>query len=43
VGDLREGNQLTGNGRRALKAEASGWDAYVKAVASVMRATPEPA
>jgi PadR family transcriptional regulator PadR len=35
--------QLTANGRRALKAEASGWDAYVKAVASVMRATPEPA
>lgn len=35
--------ELTGDGRRALRAEARSWDAYVKAVASVMRATPEPA
>ena len=34
---------LTAAGRRALKAEAGAWDRYVKAVAGVMSAEPEPA
>ena len=34
---------LTSAGRRALKSEASAWDRYVKAVAGVMSAQPEPA
>ncbi len=34
---------LTTAGRRALKAEASAWNRYVKAVAGVMNAEPEPA
>ncbi|MDE3152287.1 MAG: PadR family transcriptional regulator [Gemmatimonadota bacterium] len=34
---------LTAAGRRALRAEASSWERYVRAVAGVMRAEPEPA
>ncbi len=34
--------KLTPAGRRALKAEAAGWDQYVVAVANVMCARPEP-
>jgi len=35
--------RLTTAGRRALKSETAGWDAYVAAVARVMTASPEPA
>ena len=35
--------RLTPEGRRALRAETATWDAYVAAVARVMRATPETA
>jgi PadR family transcriptional regulator PadR len=34
---------LTSAGRRALRAESSTWDRYVRAVAGVMRAEPETA
>jgi PadR family transcriptional regulator, regulatory protein PadR len=33
--------RLTASGRRALRAEASNWAAYVAAVAGVMNAVPE--
>ena len=33
---------LTTAGRRALRSEASSWERYVKAVAGVMSAEPEP-
>ena len=35
--------RLTSAGRRALRAEAAGWEQYVAAVARVMTATPESA
>ena len=35
--------RLTTEGRQALRAETATWDAYVAAVARVMRATPETA
>jgi transcriptional regulator len=35
--------RLTAAGRRALRSEQARWEQYVAAVASVMRATPEPA
>jgi transcriptional regulator len=34
---------LTAAGRRALTAETDVWERYVAAVASVLRATPQPA
>lgn len=34
---------LTSVGRRALRAESHAWERYVRAVAGVMRATPEHA
>jgi PadR family transcriptional regulator, regulatory protein PadR len=35
--------RLTAAGRRALRAEGESWEKYVAAVASVLRARPEPA
>lgn len=35
--------RITPAGRRAMRAEASRWDAYVAAVKGVMTASPEPA
>src|SRR5919199_5464786 len=35
--------RLTSEGRQALRAETATWEAYVAAVARVMRATPETA
>lgn len=35
--------RITPAGRRAMRAEASRWDAYVAAVKGVMTANPEPA